>query len=103
MPLLGIGDNSAPKQSDHLKGTVVAMNGRASKLDQRSANVFIGRKIKFAGAVIAKLSRCRHSCLQPIGSNYFTRAGVLNQKMIAGLVEAVAITSIFISGSQAFV
>ena len=63
---------------------------------------FIGREIKLALAVIADIRRRHRTDLQPVGSDYLAAPDLLDDQMIANVIERIDVAFDGMRSSQSF-
>src|SRR5262245_5712591 len=78
------------------------MNASSSQFHQLSPQMFVGSEIEFLCAVVAKVAGGRCARLQAIGPYNLARPYVLDQEVIANLIEFIALVTILVRGFRAF-
>jgi len=81
--------NAFPEQAKDDEVPMLWMDTSSTQLDHLCAPWFKDMKLKFMRAIIAQVSRCIWSGLQPVGADYGGRWHMLYQQMIADDVEGV--------------
>ena len=94
--------NAAPKQMQQIEVAMRRVHAGAAKLDHFAAKRFVRSEIKFPLAVIAEVRRCKLTGLQPVRADNLACRHMLNDQMIAKLVERIDIETSRVRFGQPF-
>src|ERR1700748_549299 len=82
---------------------MVWMNAGASQFNHLCRQRFVGCEVKFASAIVAKISLCGRAGLQPVSCHHRADAFVSHNEMITEGIELIYVFAGGVSMLQSFI